>query len=152
MTDPLPDTPEPDFTARSVYATWTQDSVRYADLDPNGHANNGAINQFFEDGRVHFRSDRMPFLGADLFTGFAVGRFAAIYRAALTYPAIVDIGTVVTRIGNASFDLAQGVFREDICIATATVGQVHFDHKTGKSMTLPDPIRAALQGALIPAG
>ena len=140
-----------DLTARATYATWTNDSVRYADLDPNGHANNGAINQFFEDGRVHFRSERMPFLGEDLFTGFAVGRFAATYRAALTYPASVDIGTVVTRIGNASFDLAQGVFQGKTCIATATVGQVHFDHNTGKSTTLPDNIRAALEGALYTA-
>ncbi|MBT5049310.1 MAG: acyl-CoA thioesterase [Rhodospirillaceae bacterium] len=138
-----------DFKSRVPYATWTTDSVRYADLDPNGHANNGAINQFFEDGRVNFRSERMSFLGGDLFTGFAVGRFAATYHAALTYPAMVDIGTVVTRIGTASFDLAQGVFHGDRCIATATVGQVHFDHKTGKSMPLPDPIRAALEGARI---
>lgn len=139
----------PDLKSRAPYATWTTDNVRYADLDPNGHANNGAINQFFEDGRVHFRSERMSFLGGDLFTGFAVGRFAATYHAALTYPAMVDIGTVVTRIGTASFDLAQGVFQGDSCIATATVGQVHFDHKTGKSMPLPDPIRAALEGALV---
>ena len=144
MTDPVPD-----LKSRATYATWTTDSVRYADLDPNGHANNGAINQFFEDGRVHFRSERMKFLGDDLFTGFAVGRFAATYHAALTYPATVDIGTVVTRIGNASFDLAQGVFDGEACIATATVGQVHFDHKTGKALALPDPIRAALEGALV---
>ena len=61
----------------------------------------------------------------------------------------VDIGTAVTRIGNASFDLAQGVFSGDVCIASATVGQVYFDHKSGKSMPLPDPIRAALESALI---
>jgi acyl-CoA thioester hydrolase len=79
-----------------TYATWTIDSVRYADSDPNGHVNNGAVNQYFEDGRVHFRSERMTFLGENLFTGFAVGRFSAIYHAALTYPATVDIGTVVT--------------------------------------------------------
>lgn len=138
-----------DFKSRATYATWTQDSMRYADLDPNGHANNGAINQFFEDGRVHFRSERMPFLGENLFIGFAVGRFAATYHAALTYPATIDIGTVVTRIGNASFDLAQGIFNGDVCIATATVGQVHFDPKTGGSLSLPDPIRTALEGALI---
>lgn len=138
-----------DFKSRATYATWTQDTVRYADLDPNGHANNGAINQFFEDGRVHFRAERMPFLGGELFTGFAVGRFSATYHAALTYPATVDIGTVVTRIGNASFDLAQCVFNSDVCVATATVGQVHFDPGTGSSVALPDPIRAALEGARI---
>jgi acyl-CoA thioester hydrolase len=88
-------------------------------------------------------------LGEDLFTGFAVGRFTAIYHAALTYPATVDIGTVVTRIGKSSFDLGQGVFHGDLCIATAQVAQVYFDPATGKSVKLPDPIRSAFEGAMI---
>ena len=141
--------PAADFTSRAPYAVWTRDIVRYADLDPNGHVNNGAVNQYFEDGRVEFRRQRMPFLGPRLFTGFAVGRFAATYRAALTWPATVEIGTAVTRIGRASFDLAQGVFRDELCIATAEVGQVYFDPETGRSQPLPDEIRAALEGALI---
>lgn len=143
------DSPTPDLRERATFATWTRDIVRYADLDPNGHVNNGAVNQYFEDGRVHFRSARMPFLeGARLFMGFAVGRFAATYHAALSYPATIDIGTVVTRIGNASFDLGQGIFNGDTCIATAQVGQVYFDPATGKSQTLPGPVRAALESAL----
>ncbi len=146
MTDP-----SPDLKLRATYATWTQDSVRYADLDPNGHVNNGAVNQYFEDGRVHFRSERMAFLGEALFTGFAVGRFTATYHAALTYPATVDIGTVVTRIGTSSFDLGQGVFNGEICIATAQVAQVYFDPATGKSTKLPDPIRSAFEAAMVKA-
>ena len=149
MASQIPDTPSYDLKHRGIYATWTADSVRYADLDPNGHVNNGAVNQYFEDGRVHFRSERMPFLGEALFTGFAVGRFTATYHAALTYPATVDIGTVVTRIGSSSFDLGQGVFNGEFCIATAQVAQVYFDPATGKSMKLPDPIRAAFEGALV---
>jgi acyl-CoA thioester hydrolase len=145
----LPDLPVADLKGRGVYATWTTDTVRYADLDPNGHVNNGAVNQYFEDGRVHFRSERMPFLGEALFTGFAVGRFTAIYHAALTYPATVDIGTVVTRIGTSSFDLGQGVFNGDVCIATAQVAQVYFDPASGKSMKLPNPIRSAFEAALV---
>ena len=142
------ETPAPDLTDRAVYASWTRDIVRYADLDPNGHVNNGAVNQYFEDGRVHFRKERMPFLGPRLFTGFAVGRFAAVYRAALTWPATAEIGTVVTRIGTASFSLGQGIFEGDRCIATAEVGQVHFDPAPGRSRPLPDPVRAALEAAL----
>ncbi len=145
------DIPPYDLKDRGTYVTWTADSVRYADLDPNGHVNNGAVNQYFEDGRVHFRSERMAFLGEALFTGFAVGRFTATYHAALTYPATVDIGTVVTRIGTSSFDLGQGVFNGEICIATAQVAQVYFDPATGKSTKLPDPIRSAFEAAMVKA-
>ena len=137
-----------DPTDRASYATWTRDVVRYRDLDPNGHVNNGAINEFFEDGRVHFRRERMAALGDAVLTGFAVARFAATYRAPLRHPATVEIGTVVTRIGTSSFTLGQGVFVEARCIATAEVVSVFIDHETGKSRPLTEAVRAALEGAL----
>ncbi|MBK19446.1 MAG: hypothetical protein CMM52_11490 [Rhodospirillaceae bacterium] len=138
---------EVDLTDRSVYATWTQDIVRYRDLDPNGHVNNGAINQYFEDGRIHLRDERMVGLDENLLRGFAIKKFTATYHAALSYPATVDIGTVVLRIGNSSFVLGQGVFNNDLCIATADVISVFFDSETGKSKALPDPVRNALVSA-----
>ena len=139
---------ELDLTDRNVYATWTQDIVRYRDLDPNGHVNNGAINQYFEDGRVHLRDDRMVGLAENLLRGFAIKQFTATYHGALSYPATVDIGSVVTRIGNSSFVLGQGVFDSERCIATADVISVFFDAETGSSKPLPDPVRQALESAL----
>jgi len=139
---------ELDLTDRNVYATWTQDIVRYRDLDPNGHVNNGAINQYFEDGRVHLRDDRMVGLAENLLRGFAIKKFTATYHGALSYPATVDIGSVVTRIGNSSFVLGQGVFDSERCIATADVISVFFDAETGSSKPLPDPVRQALESAL----
>ena len=50
--------------------------MRYSDLDPNGHVNNGAINMFFEDGRVAFREQRMAIGGKALLTGFEVKKFS----------------------------------------------------------------------------
>lgn len=144
----MSETPAIDLKTRVIYATWTQDVIRYRDLDPNGHVNNGSINMFFEDGRVHFRDQRMASLGKALLTGFAVVKFSATYHAALSYPGTVDVGTVVTRVGNSSFSLGQGVFLGERCIATAEVAQVYFDPATGKSMPLPGPVRAALEGAL----
>lgn len=138
---------ELELTDRSAYITWTQDIVRYRDLDPNGHVNNGAINQYFEDGRVHLRDERMVGLDENLLRGFAIKKFTAIYHAALSYPATVDIGTVVTNIGNSSFVLGQGVFDGERCIATADVVSVFFDAETGSSKPLPDPVRAALESA-----
>ena len=138
-----------DLTDRGVYACWSRDLVRYRDLDPNGHVNNGAVNQFFEDGRIGFRNQRMAGMQENLLTGFAVVNFNATYRAPISYPAEVEVGTVVLRVGRASFHLGQGVFDGDRCAATATVIQVYFDPESGKSQTLPDAIRAVLEGALV---
>jgi acyl-CoA thioester hydrolase len=139
---------ELDLTDRTVFATWTEDIVRYRDLDPNGHVNNGAINQYFEDGRVHLREERMTDLGGNVLTGFAIKKFTATYHDALSYPATIDIGSVVSRIGNSSFVLGQGVFDGERCIATADVISVFFDTGTGMSIPLPDAVRLALDSAL----
>ena len=144
MADPSPI----ELRNRAVFATWTTDTIRYRDLDPNGHVNNGAINMFFEDGRVHFRDQRMSALGKAILTGFAVAKFSATYLAPLSYPGTVDIGTVVTRIGRSSFDLGQGVFAGERCVATAEVVSVYFDPATGKSTPLPEALRGVLEDAL----
>ncbi|MHA1108544.1 MAG: acyl-CoA thioesterase [Alphaproteobacteria bacterium] len=147
-----PETPKAaDLTNRSVYATWTRDTIRYSDLDPNSHVNNGAINMFFEDGRVDFRNQRMAALGEDILRGFAVVKFTATYHALLYFPGEIEVGTVVARIGNSSFNLGQGVFLGDECIATAEVVSVFFDPVTGKSVRLPDTLRDILTGALTSA-
>lgn len=140
-----------DLTDRGVYAVWSRDIVRYRDLDPNGHVNNGAVNQFFEDGRIGFRDQRMAGLQENLLTGFAVVNFNATYRAPISYPAEVEVGTVVLRIGRSSFSLGQGVFAGERCAATALVAQVYFDPASGKAVTLPAPIRTALEGATVGA-
>lgn len=137
-----------DLTRRDVYAEWARVTIRYADLDPNDHVNNGAINQFFEDGRVQFRMARMAPLGTATLAGFALVRFSAVYRATLHYPGEVEIGTVVTRIGGSSYDLGQGIFRGDKCIATAEVTTVHI--VDGRSAPLPDAVRAILAAARAP--
>ena len=45
------DKSSPNYRIRKAYTDWSTNNVRYSDLDPNGHVNNGAINTFFEDGK-----------------------------------------------------------------------------------------------------
>jgi acyl-CoA thioester hydrolase len=137
-----------DLTVCDAFAVWTTDTVRYGDLDPNLHVNNGAINQFFEDGRVSFRQQRLSSTDGDKLTGFAVVKFSVSYRAPAHYPGEVEIGTVVSRVGGSSYGLGQGVFQNGVCVATAEVVTVHFDPQTSSSKPLPDDIRAALESAM----
>ncbi len=149
----MPDnaTPEVEFDPRdrAQYADWAAASIRYADLDPNSHVNNGAINEYFEDGRVRFRNARMAKFGDDILTGFAIARFAVDYHAPLGYPGDVDIGTVVKRIGRTSYVLGQGVFTGDACIASAEVVTVYFNIDTGASQPLTGELRSVLEAAMI---
>ena len=141
----------PDMKARDTYGTWTTVSVRYGDLDPNGHVNNGAINQYFEDGRVGFRLQRLASVAGDKLSGFAVVKYAANYLAPAHYPGEVEIGTVVTRIGGSSYGLGQAIFQDDKCVATAEIVTVQFDPATSSSVTLSEDFRELLGTAMVPS-
>ena len=137
--------PSPNLKTMSIYSNWAKSTIRYSDLDPNGHVNNGAINAFFEDGRVCFRNDRMLKLGDEILTGFALVKFTVEYLAPLYFPGSVDVGTVVTRIGRSSFSLGQGIFSDGTCVATAEVITVSFDPKTKHSQKLTPELRTILE-------
>jgi len=140
-----------DLKDRGTYPSWTTSTIRYSDLDPNGHVNNGAINAFFEDGRVRFRNDRMLKLGYEILTGFALVKFTVEYLAPIYFPGSVDVGTVVTRIGGSSYTLGQGIFNENKCVSTAEVITVSFDPKTHKSQKLTPELRKILEEASVTA-
>lgn len=133
-----------DQADRSIYRSWGECRSRYCDLDPNGHVNNGAINAFFEEARVRFRRDSLGANFGDLLKGFVVARYAVEYLHPLGYPSIVDIGTAVTEIGHTSYQLAQGMFEDARCIATAQVIAVRVDPVSGG----PIPLSPELQQAL----
>ncbi len=137
--------PSPNLKTMSIYSNWAKSTIRYSDLDPNGHVNNGAINAFFEDGRVCFRNDRMLKLGDEILTGFALVKFTVEYLAPLYFPGSVDVGTVVTRIGRSSFSLGQGIFSDGTCVATAEVITVSFDPKSKHSQKLTPELRSILE-------
>lgn len=138
---------EVDLKQREAYRVWTRDTIRYADLDPNNHVNNGAINTYFEDGRVRFRNDYLSHLGDDILAGFVLVKYTIEYHAMLHFPGEVEIGTTITRIGGSSYTLGQGVFSDAECIATAEVITVRLDSATHRPRPLDSTIRLALCNA-----
>lgn len=134
----------------SAYAVWTTDTIRYVDLDPNGHVNNGAINAFFEDGRVRLREEHLALPGETVLSGFVVAKLTIEYLAALHFPGEVRIGTVVVAVGNSSYTLGQGLFRDGRCVATAEVVTVHVDPRSGRSAPLPDAYKEQLRALSAP--
>jgi acyl-CoA thioester hydrolase len=139
----------PNGTERSLYRSWVRCTTRYGDLDPNGHINNGAINSFFEEGRVQFRRDCLSAKCPDVLMGFVVAHFSVDYLLPLGYPSSVDVGTSITEIGRTSFHLSQGIFQDTNCIAMARAVAVHVDPRTGASVILSPELRAALETFLV---
>jgi acyl-CoA thioester hydrolase len=131
------------LTDPGAFRLWTRDVLRFADTDRLGHINNAAFATFCESGRVAFIWDPDAPL-AQPGRAFVIVRLVIDFRAELHWPGAVDIGTTVLRIGNRSFALGQGLFKDGACVATAETTLVILDEATRRAMVLPDDVRARL--------
>ena len=113
------------------------DKVRYADTDRQGHVNNAAFSTYLETGRVEFLYDPKYSLVAGN-TSFVIASLSLRFESEINWPGKIDIGTGVTRIGNSSLSLYQGLFQDGRCVATAETVIVQIADGNRKSYPLSD--------------
>ncbi|MGO1692485.1 MAG: acyl-CoA thioesterase [Marinobacter sp.] len=116
------------------------DKLRYADTDRQGHVNNAVFSTFIETGRVELIYDPEAPLTSP-HTSFVIVNLNLQLRAEIRWPGTVDIGTAVTRVGNTSMQLYQGIFQNGACCATAETVIVCIDDNTQRPTKLPDTAR-----------
>ncbi|MGQ9368134.1 acyl-CoA thioesterase [Azospirillum sp. ST 5-10] len=133
--------PSPDLTDPAGYAFWTEERVRFADLDAVGHVNNNAIGVYFEQGRVELLGEGFA---ADVPWTVVVARTVTEFKAELLYPATVRVGLRVLRFGTTSLTLGCAIFHGDRLVATQEAVSVIVDRKTHRPLPLPDDLRARL--------
>lgn len=130
---------------------WTEDVLRFADTDANGHINNTLFSVLCESGRVNlFRTRFDPTLPESRY--FVIARLAIDFRAELHYPGRVRTGTWVTRLGRTSVGVAQAILSGEVLAAEAEAVCVLMDPATRRPMPFPDETRRALVGMVRPAG
>lgn len=135
------------LTDPAIYRHWTDEHVRFNDLDPLGHANNNAIGVYFESGRVGFH-DAIG-LRDNLENQFVAARTVIEYKAEIHRPNRLRIGTGVLRIGRTSWMLGCGLFIGDRCMATNECVLVLIDTGTRRPVQIPDLARDALARHLL---
>lgn len=134
----------PDVTSRATYPVWGRETVRYADTDAHGHVNNVSYAAYFETGRTTLvRAADLP-IGPHAPARPVLARIEIDYRAEVHWPAELDIGIAVVKLGRSSMTLIQGLFIGDACVATAREVLVLVDTATGRSTPLPEAMRARL--------
>jgi acyl-CoA thioester hydrolase len=132
--------------ARDTFKHWTHDTVRFSDTDMMGHVNNVAYGAYCESGRTSFNRAVMP----EIVGGHGlVARIAINYLGETHFPNVVHIGTAVAHIGSSSYILAQGIFVEDRCVATAEGVLVRINRETRRPEPLPDKMRETLDAWII---
>ena len=133
---------------RDDYVYWEQQTTRWADIDVYGHMNNA---RYFELIDTVVNNHLEHGTGVDIRTLPAIGVVAEVgcrYFAEIGYPAPVDVGVVVERLGTSSVVYRVGLFQGDDPLAKAEGRFVHVyvdNTDPGRPVTpLPEAIRAAV--------
>ena len=123
------------------------DKVRFGDLDAMRHVNNVAFLSFFEDARIQYISE---LIGNDPTTrrgfGFIFAECRINYRAPAFFAEEIRTCIRPGDIGRSSARLEFAMFAvgEDRLLAEGYGVVVGYDYAAGRSMPLPDSLRAAL--------
>jgi acyl-CoA thioester hydrolase len=132
------------MTAGKPFPVTITFDVQWGDMDAFGHVNNARYFTWFESCRsVYFlrlglRMNQPSSLGPIL------ASICCDYLAPVVYPARLVAGVRVTQVGNTSFSMEYGLWKEDApdhLLARGTSVAVVFDYAAKKKMRVPDEIR-----------
>ena len=133
---------------RDRYAHWEQVTTRWADIDVYGHMNNA---RYFELIDTVVNNHLEQATGTDIRKLPAIGVVAEVgcrYFAEVGYPAPVDVGVYVERLGRSSVVYKVGLFQGpgDEAAAEGTFVHVYVDNTDPARpvVPVPDEIRAAV--------
>jgi acyl-CoA thioester hydrolase len=141
---------------RRDFVAWRTATTRWADDDVYGHMNNAVYYELFD---TAVNAHLLEATGVDVRTLPAVGVVAETscwYYREIGFPAPVEMGLVVERVGTSSVIYRIGLFQgpDDEAAAEGRFVHVYVDNTTGFGnrpvRPLPDEIRAVAT-ALLPA-
>jgi acyl-CoA thioester hydrolase len=132
---------------RADFPIWESVKIRWSDMDSMGHVNNARYFTYLESARIALFSTLGPPVLSEDKRGFALVHTACNFRQQLHYPGTIEIGTRVTKIGNSSFQLEHGFYRqqEETLVADAVSAIAWVNYGEGKSEPLPEVVREGLQ-------
>ena len=122
------------------YKFWTDEQVRYADLDPQGHVNNNSYGIYFETVRIALLSQLYPKFW-EMPVTVVLKAIDIEYHAELHYPGKLRLGARLLQIGTTSFTGALSVFVAEKCCATARSTVVAMDKATRQPTAVPEALR-----------
>ena len=133
-----------DLTDRRIYGFATEEHLRFADVDANGHINNGAFLQLLENARVSYMRAIVR-SGLPRFR-VVVGRLEIDFKRQMFFPGratacarLLDVHERKCVIGHGLFD------GEGNCTAALKAIMVSLNEETHRSMPFEPAVRAALE-------
>ncbi|MDD4615852.1 MAG: thioesterase family protein [Alphaproteobacteria bacterium] len=111
------------------FKLWTNDHVRFCDLDALGHVNNNSMGMYFENARARLFSLITPGWPWSPKI-FVLVRTCISFIHELHIPARLKIGTCITKVGHTSMHVANALYRGEQPIAYSEAISVLIDQKT----------------------
>lgn len=134
---------------KETYSVWTPLTVRWGDMDAYGHVNNAVYATYLESSRIaFFEATNMYGLADNERHRPALASMTIHFRKQVHYPAELEAGVRVARIGTSSFGLDHVLVRAgtDEVVADGSSVIVYVDYSIGKSIPLTPALRAVLEG------
>ena len=138
-----------DLTDRRVYGFATEEHLRFADVDANGHVNNGAFLQLLENARVSYmrqivrqslRTSGLPRFRV------VVGRLEIDFKRQMFYPGRATAGARLLEVHERKCVIGHGLFDgEGNCTAVLKAIMVSLNEQTHRSVPFEPAVRTALE-------
>ncbi len=120
--------------------------IRWGDMDAYGHVNNTVYFRYMEQARVEWIEEmKVPVrLGGD---GPVIINASCTFLIPMNYPGTVEVRTYVGAIGRSSCEtlVEMRIVGDERIFAEGAAKVVWMNTQTGKSVPLPDHVRAVLE-------
>lgn len=148
MPNPPQKSPRPPLPRIEDFPIRIADTIRFADMDRQGHVNNAVYPTYFETGRVPCIYDPDNGLQVEGCTT-VLARIEIDFLKELRWPGSVEIGSAIAEIRRSSYIFAQAIFHEGACAARARSTMVLIDRATRKARPLPPELIVRLEQILV---
>ena len=133
-----------DLTDRRIYGFATEEHLRFADVDANGHINNGAFLQLLENARVSYMRVIVR-SGLPRFR-VVVGRLEIDFKRQMFFPGRATACARLLEVHERKCVIGHGLFDgEGNCTAVLKAIMVSLNDETHRSMAFQPAVRAALE-------
>ncbi|MCX7360909.1 MAG: thioesterase family protein [Alphaproteobacteria bacterium] len=132
-----------DLAQRGIYGFSTSENLRFADLDANGHINNGSFIELLENARVSYLRTIVR-SGLPRFR-LVIGRIEADFKRQMFFPGTATACARIIEAHDRKCVIGQGLFDgEGNCTAVQKVIMVSLNEETHRSTPFDPVVRAAL--------
>ncbi len=133
-----------DLADRGIYGFSTSEHLRFADVDANGHVNNGAFIELLENARVSYLKQIVR-SGLPRFR-LVIGRIEADFKRQMFYPGTATACARLIEAHERKVVIGQGLFDgEGQCTAVQKVIMVSLNEQTHRSTPFDPAVRAMLE-------